>query len=663
MSEQERQTATTPADERIAALPERPQENALDRALAELLRRMDSLRATDRIAAGSDLGADSHRDEDSPAGASKETESPENETNEDESPAEQPQDDFPYNLFRLASALTREGHVCLDLAAPEHRSLLGERSLAKVRRELLNHAGVGQPGQKKPLLLSENRLYLYRYFRHEKDVVEEIIRRSRSTAGANAPAAPDDLMRPANGAAEEDAEQAAVAQAMRERGLLIVTGGPGTGKTTTIVRALARLLRESPGLRLALTAPTGKAALRLRESVEKACERLDLTAEEAAALLGNVGTLHRLLGTRPGTAETYHNQDRPLTLDLLLIDEASMIDLPLLARTLNALPPEAKLVLAGDHHQLASVEAGSVLGDIFSAARELRDNSSDDHLSLFARERHALIDCIRELTRNYRFGGESEIAALSRSINAGRAAEALRLLKRPGGAGIRLGGDVSRLLAGRERYFPEKHPELARLRERILTGYGAYVREGDPLAALAAFENFRILCALREGPAGVSTLNRLCEDVLLEAGLLKLGAAAHYPGRPIIILRNDYGAGLFNGDTGLILERDGRLQACFRDPAGGVRFIAADHLPEHKTAFAMTVHKSQGSEFREVLLVLPASQSPVLTRELIYTALTRAVAEFEVFAAEETLSFAIKRRTRRASGLRQELLRYGADLG
>ncbi len=219
-------------------------------------------------------------------------------------------------------------------------------------------------------------------------------------------------------------------------------------------------------------------------------------------------------------------------------------------------------------------------------------------------------------------------------------------------------------LGGRERFFPEATPPLARLRERILTGYGAFLREPDPLAALRQFDSFRLLCALREGPAGVSGLNRLCEAVLMEAGMIRPHPrSGHYHGRPVLVLRNEYGANLFNGDTGIILEREGRLVACFRDGAGGVRFLSAEHLPEHRTAFAMTVHKSQGSEFRSVALVLPRRRSPLLTRELVYTALTRASTRFEVFADEDLFAFTVKHRARRASGLREELVRLGADVG
>ena len=625
-------------------------ENALDHALADLLRRMDMVRGE-------------------PAST---TSAPPTEIDDE------PANDFPYNLFRRASALTREGHVCLDLN--EHRELFGGRTMASIRRELLNHAGVGAPGEKKPLLLQGDRLYLYRYFRHEKEVVEEIIRRSRNAPDDQGPGMdsvtarnteesshPEHAAPAVDSGAEDtgDSRQAQVVRAMRDHGLLIVAGGPGTGKTTTIVRALAVLLREHPGMRLALTAPTGKAALRLRESVEKAAGRLDLEPDETLRLVENISTLHRLLGVRPGSAEAFHHRDRPLPLDLLLIDEASMIDLPLLARTLSALPPGARLVLAGDHHQLASVEAGSVLGDIFAAARDLREGTGPARasaFSLFEKERHALIDCIHELTHNYRFGDESQIAALSRAVNAGRAAEALKLLGKKGDQ-IRIAPDVGSILSGRGRYFPEDHPPLARLQSRILAGYGPALEHGDPLAALDAFDHFRILCALREGPAGVSTLNRFAEAVLMDTGLIHHGDAKagspHYPGRPILILRNDYSSNLFNGDTGMIREHEGRLRACFRDGAGGVRFLPLEHLPEHQTAFAMTVHKSQGSEFRDVVLVLPNRGSPVLTRELIYTGLTRAAESFEVFGQEAILTHAIKRRTRRTSGLREELLRHG----
>ena len=297
-----------------------------------------------------------------------------------------------------------------------------------------------------------------------------------------------------------------------------------------------------------------------------------------------------------------------------------MVDLPLMAKLFDAIRPDARIVLLGDPHQLASVEAGHVLGDICDGAPR---------------------ECITELVKNHRFPNTSGIFQISRAINDGDEAAILAVLdSQP--------ADLSAMKT------PAPAALAAALQERIVAGFRSCISAGTPLDALRRLGDFRILCALRAGPHGVVNLNRLAEQSLADAGLFSPDKT-FYAGRPLIVLRNDYSLRLFNGDTGIVLpDEHGELRAFFADD-GGVRSIPPSRLPEHETAFAMTVHKAQGSEFDRILLVLPERDSPVLSRELLYTAITRAKTNADIWWSEPALRAALARRVVRWSGLRARL--------
>lgn len=435
------------------------------------------------------------------------------------------------------------------------------------------------------------------------------------------------------------------------RSFAVISGGPGTGKTTTVAKLLAILVEtglqrgKPPTIRL--VAPTGKAAARLTESIGAALRELALPPEWTAAIPTEAGTLHRLLGVIPGRSQFRHHADNPLHLDLLVVDEASMVDLPMMARLLDALPAHARLILLGDKDQLASVEAGAVLGDICSFIDQGISPalatwlSRQTGYSLAGSARGAPIrDSLCLLSKSWRFDQNSGIGQLARACNS---------------------GDVSSVAAVWDQGFtdirlqPWVGDAYEALIARGVAGYRTYLeaaRAGADIATVfKAFHGFQILCALREGPFGVAGLNERLELALSRAGLLQRDGE-WYAGRPIMVVRNDHGLGLYNGDMGLCLpDETGRLRVWFEQPGGDLRALLPSRLPPHETVYAMTIHKSQGSEFAQTLLVLPDQDSPVLTRELLYTGVTRAKQRLELFGSEAMLARIVRRPTERNSGL------------
>ncbi len=509
----------------------------------------------------------------------------------------------------LLSARVGAGDVCISLEMI--RAEAAGYGLGDELATLTASPMLGKPGEQTPLILEADRLYLGRYWWYEQAVARAL--RERAVAIEPPAALEESLRRLFPGDDEGSGGQRAAAELAARRRLAIISGGPGTGKTHTVTAILALLseLSETP-LRIALAAPTGKAAARLSESIRRAKPRIPCSDALRETIPEEARTLHRLLGLRPGRVEPRHNADNPLPVDLLVVDEASMIDLPMMARLLAALPPEARLILLGDKDQLASVEAGSVFADI-SAAEGLRD-------------------CVALLRHSYRFAGEEGIGRLAAAVNAGDARAALSLLHGPS-------ADVGLFRA-----------QDGALESTALAHYRAIFEADDAETALASMERFRILCAVRGGPHGVERLNRRIERAL--------GRSGHYRGRPIMITRNDYAVGLFNGDIGILwpdAEAGGALRAWFIRPDGSVQRLPPSRLPEHESAYAMTIHKSQGSEFDQVLLVLPDEESELLSRELLYTGITRARQGVVIRAGDALLERCIHGRTRRLSGLMDKL--------
>jgi exodeoxyribonuclease V alpha subunit len=547
------------------------------------------------------------------------------------------------------SRATSAGHVCLRLDELE-RSVPGAAAAALRASTVVGTAA--EPGTMPLVLDDEGRLYLHRYFAYERRLAQRLVRAARAPARPIDPAATALLRRlfAANaspGHAEVDWQAIAVALALRQR-LVVVSGGPGTGKTTTVVNLLACLIAQDPQCRIALAAPTGKAAARMSEAIRQRAAALP--TDIAAKLPADAATVHRLLGARPDGGVAHH-RGNPLALDALVVDEASMLDLALATRLLDAVPDDARVVLIGDKDQLAAVESGAVFAEIGSgrglspACREaLAAACGIDPALVPSADPGPIADAVVWFDRNYRFGADSGIGRLAADINAGRAADALAWLGAGTEASLRWLDDAG----------PQPGAELWRC---VAEGYAPYLDavRRDPQdrgAIAAAFDRFRVLCALRDGARGVDAINQRAARHARE--LLAGGGAASpwFVGRPVMVLRNDPVNRLFNGDIGIALPGPGgELRVWFADRDGGFRPIAPLQLPAHETAFATTVHKAQGSEFDQVLVVLPQRASPVATRELLYTAVTRAKSRVTLAAGADILRAAIESPTRRHSGL------------
>ncbi len=478
------------------------------------------------------------------------------------------------------------------------------------------------------LRLEGTHLALDRYWREEQQVAEQLRRR----ADRPPPHLPDeaalsrslDRLFPAAG---DDEQRAAAGTAVR-RWTTVLTGGPGTGKTTTVAGLLALLAEQAEiagqrRLRIALAAPTGKAAARLEESVRSALSTR-LSAADAARLgEPQAKTLHRLLGPRPGSTTRFrHDRENRLPHDVVVVDETSMVSLTMMARLLEAVRPEARLVLVGDPHQLTSIEAGAVLADLVDGL--VQGGGAG----------------VAELRRSHRFG--TEIGDLALAVREDRPDDAVTLLR---------GG------AARVSFVEEQDP-AGTLRE-LLLGDALALRgaaeAGDADAALAALERHRLLCAHREGPWGVDHWNRTVERWITEATDDPLWDT-WYVGRPVLVTANDYGLGVFNGDIGVTVRRpDGGLAVCI-DGSGGRIDLAPGRLGDVETLHAMTIHKAQGSQASEITVLLPGEESRLLTRELFYTAVTRAQDRVRVVGTEAAVREAIARRAARATGLRQRLV-------
>ena len=628
----------------------------------------------------------------------------------------------------LAAALVSHqlgrGHVCLDLRnvlsqpqdtlaiPPEGRraadlssvvqpeALLAGWTLEGWRAQLQHPELVDDGSGHAPLVLSGHRLYLRRYWSYEREV-EQAIEQRLSHPDTWTEAWPASVLQstlgtlfPPHASGQFDWQKMACAMAVHGT-FSVITGGPGTGKTTTVVRLLALLqylaLAHAPHrpLTIELTAPTGKAAARLKQSIGHAIHQLPALQVNDVAVQEHipteVSTLHRLLGTRPDSRAFRHNARHPLALDVLVIDEASMVDLDMMAATLQALPPQARLILLGDKDQLASVEAGSVLGELC-------------HRAMAGHYRPAVADWLRTLTgqaiptelqdpdgrpldqhivmlrHSHRFDAASGIGQLATAVNAGDIRGIQQVLSEghadliehqlPSVDDARLENlvlgpqDDELRPQGLARYLHLLHTQRPRLE--------APAAEWDHWAVqvLAAHSRFQLLCALRQGPCGVSGLNQRIEAILKRHRLIE-PAGPWYAGRPVIITRNDYSLGLMNGDIGITLpvaqrhretgELEWGLRVAFptHDTASPIHWVLPSRLRSAETVYALTVHKSQGSEFEHCALLLPPERTSVITRELVYTAITRGKSWFTVIGIghPRMLQEAARHRLQRSGGL------------
>ena len=567
----------------------------------------------------------------------------------------------------LVSRRLADGHSCLcldEVAGKNFGDCSGEINSPLIlppraawEKLLRATAVVGQPGADRPLILdAAGRLYLHRYWKYEQTVAAEILRRV-----AQPPFAPDaknvgaglKKLFPAT-PEKTDWQKVAAFAALRQR-FSVITGGPGTGKTWTVARLLALLLEQPGGenLRVKLAAPTGKAAARLQEALSHSLANLPCSETVKARLQAKdlTTTIHRLLGTIPQSAKFRHDAANPLPVDVLVVDEASMVSLALMAKLLAALRPDARLVLVGDQDQLPPIDAGNVLGDLCRAA------AANSFSEIFCEDYErcggeplagknfsnaaGLVDAVTQLRTNYRSGALVILNEISHAVNTGDAGKAMDLLRQSSGA-----------LAWQP--WSSAKTLKAALRDAVALHFGEVLKSASPAAALAALGKFRILCAVREGPFGTEAINRLAEEIFAEAGLVAPGKikTGSYAGKPLMVTANNYALKLFNGDTGVVWPADNFSSLVyFPDETGAIRAIARERLPEHETVYALTIHKSQGSEFDHVLLVLPEQMNPVLTRQLFYTGLTRARKSVRILAPEAILRATITTQLQRGSGL------------
>ena len=582
-----------------------------------------------------------------------------------------PNDEFIAIAALLLSVELGKGNVCLDFTEDQLMDYLDPSEIKKLLKLLQKSDFIAQANG--PIKLDGDKLYLEKYLSYELSLANNIEERLNPMPWVN----DESLLKDSSLLSQlfslakqnETIDWQAVAAIIASMGYFsVISGGPGTGKTTTVIRLLAMLIdlyskhfNRQPIIKLA--APTGKAANRLSESITKAKHDLDAPEEIKAFIPQQALTLHRLLMSNRKT----YSQHNPLHLDVLIIDEASMVDLPMMANVLSALPKHAQVILLGDKDQLASVEAGSVLADIcdnenqhgysqnlISKLQNLLPNEFD--AQDVESQGSAIRNHICHLRKSYRFDENSGIGALARAANKG-GFSLWHQAKKHGFSDLNF---LDLTDENHQVFIKQAASEYALFIKQINT------QGMDDEAALnihSSFSKYQILCALKEGPLGVSGLNDAIEVQLNKNNIIDTHTP-WYAGRPIIVLENDYGLNLYNGDVGIVLPRliDGKtvLKACFIGSDQTVRWLQPSRLPRHQTVYAMTIHKSQGSEFDHVALALPDYHLPILSKELLYTGITRAKSQLTLLSKSQVIQTALGQKVKRASGLRERL--WGSSL-
>ncbi len=569
----------------------------------------------------------------------------------------------------LVSKKLSEGHICIqvsDAAEELEESPFYDANIILTTASRLQYEPLVtvKGGAKQPFVLHNNRLYLQRYFNYETEILNRIKGFVTSEKGEV-----DDRIEAVRSVAhfiqflfnatgftksslagENIDWQLVAAVSAVLNNFTIITGGPGTGKTTTVAKILAILYTLNPELKVALAAPTGKAAVRMAESLKASSLNIAGNIIEKFQTI-TPGTIHRLLKYVPDSPYFKHNKDNPVNYDVIIIDESSMIDVALFAKLLDAIGPQNKLILLGDKDQLASVEAGSLFGDlcksqagleVFSSERAellnsfIVDNQRRISSEYISKERvHLLSDHVIELKRSHRFTRDKGIGKFSKAI---------------------IKNDVQ----GLHEYLENSEDEQVTidttynvdLFEQFIEGYSDYIKEPDIKKALQKLNRLRVLCAVREGEQGLYSLNTAIENYLRKKKLITRNSE-YYENRPIIITKNYYALGLFNGDVGIVRsDENGVLKAWFEDSDKELKSVLPGYVAESETVFAMTIHKSQGSEYDKVLVVLPDNLNiQILTRELLYTAVTRAKLKVIVQASEAVILHTASGMVERASGI------------
>lgn len=537
----------------------------------------------------------------------------------------------------LISRQIYHGHICLTDSGIEalRDEFENERNLIPQWSEIvsvLSKSSSCSDGKSfSPIVFYGNRFYLYRYWQYEFSLAKSV--KEMSETGSGYSEKHDEIEKnietlfAADG--KENGQLEAALMAVSNR-FSVITGGPGTGKTTAIAKILAAIFKCCPDETVLLAAPTGKAASRMNEALKNAVAFAgDLidgdVAEKILSLSGS--SIHRLLGWTRNPGVFVHNRENPLEAGIVIVDEASMIDLSMMSKLVDAVKKESSLVLIGDKDQLTSVEAGNVLGDICEAFNE----------GAFEKR------TVSVLKKSYRFGKSIFIGELADALNRGADIETLKTIFDgcDDGSVNLVNCNVSRAMEVVE--------------EAVVKNYSFLFKDNDVSKILEELEKFRILCASKLGNGGVGSINRFCEKIFAKAGIIR-SAEIWYHGRPVMVTENNYVLELFNGDCGVILEKDGEKRGYFSANDGSVRSVPVSMLPNVETVYAMTVHKSQGSEYDEVMIILPEKEMSVLTKELVYTAVTRAKKKLSIIADEFILECSVKKSAARNSGLADALI-------
>ena len=573
----------------------------------------------------------------------------------------------------LISRLSRQGDACLNLKAYADKSdaLYGEKNndarpflFPKIEKwlQILNTSPcVGKPKEYKPLILDKNKLYMYKFWLYQKKIAKYLKSANKHpNEPYNINAAKQTFARIFNIKEKKSYPIILAAASALLKKITVITGGPGTGKTAAVADILAALINietiQNPNkeITIALAAPTGKAAARLKESMAKIKTDKKYDKKILSVIPETSYTIHRLLKPNSDFSAYMRNKTNPLNFDIIVIDEASMIDIKLMTALIEAIDKNTKVIMLGDKNQLASVEPGAVLADIcgdnkaknfsknfISHVKQITDVHPADlkHLQI---QKNAF-DNIIEFKTDFRFNKKSGIKKLSDLVNAQKAQEALNYLKKESKKDIKF-------------IAVKKTADLhSQVQKAVLTRYKNYLKSEQPENCIKLFNQFKILCAVKKGAYGTESINTATEKILREKKLISL-KTEWYHKRPLLITKNDYQTNLFNGDAAIVFNTDGNIPyAVLSDNNGKIKKIACSNLAYYQTAYAVTVHKSQGSEFDNVMLILPNAKSPVLTKELIYTAITRAKKSVTILGTEEIFIYSVQKKTKRASGLKKEL--------
>ncbi len=546
------------------------------------------------------------------------------------------------------------GHVCVELAEISQKQI-GNNNLFYPNYKdwilsIKKSKVVGTAGEYRPLILDNNKLYLHKFWVYETHIVNSIQKRIKANTGKidfdKLSKSLKELFK--TGDSNEINWQRIAAFNAVVKNISIISGGPGTGKTYTTTLILFLILEQNINAKIALVAPTGKAASKLKNSIIETLPNVENRENIKAKIPTDVQTIHRFLGATSGSMQFTYNKENKKSLDVLIMDESSMSDIALTSKLFEALDDHTKIILLGDKDQLSSVEAGSVFGDICKSSEGVFSPSHVDlvnkicNVKLPAEKNNPISDCVVILKKNHRFNNQSGIKALSDAVRDGNVEKVFNVLESDNYSDVTW------------HKLPLYTVSQKKMHDIILNGFKSYIKETDMYTKFNLLDNFRILCAVKESNYGTKFLNDISIDILLHHNILKNRTGEDCP---VIIKRNCYNTKLFNGDVGLVLRKEtfGKLSAFFKDSENNLRSYSLSQLPENETVFAMTIHKSQGSEFKNVALFLPDKGSPILTRELLYTGITRAKKRIDIFATKESLLDAVNTQTQKISGITDRL--------